>query len=322
MKKLLLLFVSALLLLGCERKSQNQNTSSNDQPVAQPEVEIVEQPEDEVEDVELAVLEEGTLPIYVLSDEYGEKFLIINYFGSEKNPQPSEELKNYKYVLYDGAYYPVVFKGFQLEDEANNSYRDTYFNFDNLPGWLFEMESGKLLENPLDDYDAIWDAPLLVDEQFKAENVVYTLTNTPDGYPVRSDLSKALQTAFEERYGRKIFDGWCGAIFGENNEYQFVVIQFENKGTEALGVSALVKNGEIVAAIEQPAEWNEESVWRVDDGGEYGGISVDFATSKDGVLTLYTANYGAEGTTYQTYVLEGNELVPGMVSADFYQAPM
>ena len=215
MKKLLLVIVSALLLLGCERKSQNQNNSNNEQPVAQPEVEVVEQLESE-EDIQLA-LTEGTLPIYVLSDEYGEKFLALNYFGSDKNPQPSEDLKNYKYVLYDGTYYPVVFKGFQLEDEANNTYRDTYFNFDNLPGWLFEMESGKLLENPVDDYDAIWDAPLLVDEQFKAENVVYTLTNTPDGYPVRSDLSKALQTAFEERYGRKIFDGWCGAIFGENN---------------------------------------------------------------------------------------------------------
>lgn len=320
MKKLLLIFVSALVLFGCERKSQNQNVSSNDQAVAQTEVKTDEQPESE-EDIQLA-LTEGILPLYVLSDKYGEKFLVLNYFGSDKNPQPSEDLKHYKYVLYNGTYYPVVFKGFQLEDEANNTYRDTYYNFDNLSGWLFEMESGKLLENPVDDYDVIWDAPLLVDEQFKAKNVVYALTNTPDGYPVRSDLSKALQTAFEERYGRKILDSWCCAVFGENNEYQFVNVQFKNKGTEALGVSALVKNGEIVAAIEQPAEWNEESVWRVDDGGEFGGISIDFATSKDDVLTLYTADSGPEGTLYQTYVLEGNELVPGMVSADFYQAPM
>lgn len=302
MKKYIILSLLAAILIGCGENSQVKNaeqTNNTEQQVTAKEI----------------------LPVYVLSDEFGEKFLLLADFDDEKTPQVPDSINNYKYVLFNGNYHPVTFKGFQLEDKENNTFRETFQNFDNLSGWLFEMQNGKLLENPKDAYDAVWDAPLLVDESFKTENTLYTLSNYKDGDLVTSDLSASLNAAFEKKYGRKILHGWCNAVFGENNEYQFVIVQFENKGNEALGVSALVKNGEIVAVIEAPAEWNEYSVWRVDDEGYFFGLNIDFVTSKKGVLTLYTVDSGAEGTNYQTYVLEGNQFHEGPVSGDFYQAP-
>lgn len=316
MKKQLLLCLLALVVFGCEgnRPSSSSHPVNGNPPMEHADTvpeKIVEQP----------ISSEEAHPVYVLSDEFGERFLLLSYFGEDKNPQVPDGLDGYKYVIYNGCYYPVLFEGFQLEDAENNTYRETYLNFDNLSGWLFKMQSGKLLEHPVDQFDAVWSAPLLVDAKFKEENTVYALSNYENGRVVRSELPEALTAVFETRYGREIYDGWCNAVFGENNEYQFINIQFENKGTEALGISALLKDGEIVAVIEDPAEWNEESVWRVDDGGEFGGISIDFVTVKDGVLTLYTSNSGPEGTYYQNYVLEGNELLPGDVTGSFYQSP-
>ena len=57
------------------------------------------------------------------------------------------------------------------------------------------------------------------------------------------------------------------------------------------------------------------------DGGEFGGISIDFVTEKDGVLTIYTADSGPEGTNYQNYHLIDGEFYGGTVYASFYQAP-
>lgn len=305
MKKYMILFLLAAILMGCEEASQEKTTEKKDA----------------VENVKQQATTNGNLPVYVLSDEFGEKFLLMANFGDETTPQTPDSLNNYKYILYNGIYHPVTFKGFQLENKEHNTSRETFQNFDNLSGWLYVMQSGKLIETPSDDLDAIWDAPLLVDETFKAENTIYTLSNFKDGRLVHSNLSEPLKAAFEKKYDRQILSSWCNAVFGENNEYQFVNIQFKNKGNEALGVSALVKNEEIIAVIEAPAEWNEESVWRVDDGGDFAGLSIDFVTSKNGVMTIYTANGGAEGTNYQSYVLEGNQFHEGPISGEFYQAP-
>jgi hypothetical protein len=109
--------------------------------------------------------------------------------------------------------------------------------------------------------------------------------------------------------------------FGEKGEYLFVNVQFLNKGAEALGVTALCKNGSLLATKDFPAAWNDESVWRVDDEGEFHGLQLDLATLCNGVLTLYTANFGAEGTNYASYVIKDGSFADGGLSDTFYQSP-
>ena len=305
-KHLLVLSLSALMLFGCGGNNQQQQTSNTD--AAEIKEEVHEAP---------------VLPVYVLSDQYGERFLLQTYYDDGETPQPNDSLKNYKYIIYDDKYYTVSFKGVQLGDKEKNSGRDTYYNFDNLSGWLYEMQEGKLLENPENEYDAIWNAALLVDENYKNTSTILDLKNRENGMTKVVALSDDLQKAFENKYGRKIITSCASAVFSDNNsEYQLVNVQFENKGDEALGVTALVENGEIKAVKEFSATYDETSTWRVDDGGEFGGLWADLVVLENGILTFYTSDSGAEGCNYQNYVVKEDSLIKGNVSTSLYQAPL
>ena len=304
-KQLLVLSLSALMLFGCGGNHQQQQTTNTEATEVEAEVQVAPVP-----------------PVYVLSDQYGERFLLQTYFDDGETPQPNDSLKNYKYIIYDGKYYTVSFKGVQLGDKEKNSGRDTYYNFDNLSGWLYEMQEGKLLENPENEYDAISGAVLLVDENYKNTSTILDLKNRENGMTKVVALSDDLQKAFENKYGRTIMTSCASAVFGDNSEYQLVNVQFKNKGDEALGVTAIVENGEIKAVKEFPATYNETSTWRVDDGGEFYGLWANLIAMEDGTLTIYTSNSGEESSNYQNYVIQGDSLVNGEVSASFYHAPM
>lgn len=299
MKKTLLPILCALALMACTgRQNNNSTTPAVDTPVA-------------TENTQTNQTQPRT-PVYVLSDKEGTQFLLIDYEATQ-----TESPNDYKYIIYKGITYPVTFKGYQEGDPENSSGRDTYSNFDNLPGWRFELQEGKLLTHPEDEYDAIWDAPLLVDEPFyntvKKFYVSDRLTDRP--------LPDALKTRIEEQLGWKILRGAVTYEFEIVEKCQWIYAQFENKGDEALAMVAAVMPDGSLCMKTFPAVWNEESVWRVDDEGEFYGLGLDLATEEDGVLTLYTFDQGAEGTNYQSYVVKGDSLCEGKVSASFYQAP-
>ena len=303
------LFFSCLLSLalwGCGGANQNAN----------------ENPSQASQAVEQEVAAKTLEPVYVLSDQFGEKFLLQTDFEGNVAPATPDDLNRYKYIVYNDRYYPVQLKGAQLENEAENNYRDTYYNFDNLPGWLYQMQGWRLLEHPLNEYDAIWGAALLVDENYKNTSKILELKNRKDGSINIVSVSDDVQNKLKEKYGRNILTACASAVFGDNSEYQLVNVQFENKGTEALGVTALVENGEIKAVKEFPATYDEMSTWRVDDEGEFGGLWADLVVLENGVLTLYTVDNGAEGSNYQSYVVKGDALCEGNVSTSLYQAPM
>lgn len=304
-KHILVLSLSTLMLFGCGGNNQTQQTTNTD-------------PEKVEAKAQMAPLS----PVYVLSDWYGEKFLLQDDFEGNVAPEAPVDLSRYKYIVYRDHYYPVRFKGHQLENEEENNYRDTYYNFDNLSGWLYEMQNGKLLENPETEFDAVWDPVLLVDENFKNSATILEVKNRVGGITNIMDVSDDLQKAFKAKYGRNIRNISAAAVFGDNSEYQLVNVQFENKGTDALGVTALVENGEIKAVLEFPAVYDECSTWRVDDGGEFSGLWINLVTLEDGNLTLYTTDSGPEGCNCQSYVIKGDSFCKGNVSASYYQVPM
>lgn len=312
MKKNFITLLLALALFGCGGSNTNKNNSLSD----------VQKEADQLGLVEQETSAKVVPPVFVLSDQYGEKFLLLASFEGNVAPEVPAKLSQYKYIIYDERFYPVKFNGCQLENEEENNYRDMYYNFDNLSGWLYEMQSGKLLENPEDEYDAIEGAALLVDENYKKTATILGLKNREGNYIKMEDVSETVQKAFEQKYGRKLHLCFASAIFGEKSEYQLVNAQFETEGTKALGVTALVENGEIKAVKEFPAEYDAYSTWRVDDEGEFGGLVAVLVVMENGVLTLYTVNGGEEGCNYENYVVKGDSLCEGNVSESFYQAPM
>lgn len=297
MKKLLLPALCAILMMACTGRQNNGNGTPTSDPTATTETVATEQPQPRV-------------PLYVLSDQEGTQFLLIDY----ETDHP-ESLKDYQYILYKDDTYPVTFKGYQEGDPENDSGRDTYYNFANHSGWLFEMQSGKLLTQPQDEYDAIWNAPLLVDDYFKSTAKLLNVTR------LDAPISKELQNKIEQQFGWQVLKGAVAYEFGDTDKYQWINVQFKNQGDRALAMVAVVMPDGSLCVKEFPAEWNEESVWRVDDEGEFGGYGLDWVTEEDGVLTFYTYDQGAEGTNYQSFVVKGDTLCEGKVSASFYQAP-
>ena len=311
------LIAATLTACGGGTKTQNSDNGAADAQTAAQTTETAKPAE--------AKKPAANKPVYVIADKLGEKFLLqdgnIPYEQRRVVPaQTPDSIKNFKYIIDDGKYYPVKLVGYQVGSEDGDTGRDTWMNFDNLCGWVYQMESGKLLENPKEEWDACWAYPLLVDEAFKNSAKVYPPKSTyKDGK--KSPLPKDLKDKFEQKYGRQILRGSLGYTFGDNDAYKLVNIQFKNKGNQALAVVAVVKADGGIIPLDLPAEWNEESVWRVDDGGEFSGYHLDFATEENGKLYLYLANPGAEGLNIDNYEVCADSLRVGNVNASFYQAP-
>lgn len=256
----------------------------------------------------------GNNPVFLLGNKDGSKFLLkaTSEVASDNAP---DYLKNYKYILYEGKYYDVDFKGLQEGDKDADTGRDTPYNYDNCRGWYFEMHSGKLLTNPQSEYDVFWGTPLLVDEKFKNETKLLDVKNFDvDDAPV--DVSKE-KAKFEKQYGKKAIKFKLDATFGDYNYY---VMQFETIENKALGAIAIVKSDGTTITKDFPSEWNEFSTWREGDEGEFYGYDILFATIEKGNLNIYTYNGGEEGASYQNYVVQGNTLAEGEVSNYFYFA--
>ena len=314
-KKLLLPAIMAATLMACgggnkQDNSQNGNGTADTQSAAQ---------------TTESAAPAANHPAYVVADKLGCKFILDdpNIPFNERRVEPTQtpdSIKNFKYIINDGKYYPVKLVGYQVGSEDGDNGRDMWYNFDNRPGWVYQMESGQLLENPKEEWDACWAYPLLVDEAFKKSAKVYPAKSTvKDGK--RADLPKDLKEKFEQKYNRQVLHGGVDYTFGNNDEYKLVNIQFKNKGDQALGVVAVVKPDGSIIPLDLPREWNEESVWRVDDGGEFNGYGLDFATEENGKMFVYLADQGAEGLNLNNHEVCADSLREGNVSASFYQAP-
>ena len=286
MKKMMLFAIVALVMTAC-------NGSSNNKPGDQQPAQVFV----------------AMNPEYVLSNQDGSKFLLFDY--QTENP---EMLNNYEFIFYKGEYYPVVYKGHQDSDPENDMGSDSYFNFDYHEGYLFEMKEGKLLTDPEDEYDAIYASPLLVDKAFKESVKIVSQDFWGDNVP------QEVEAQLEQQFDRKLVWARTDYKFGENLEYQFICAQFENKGDQALALIGVVMPDGSLRLKEFPAEWNEYSVWRVDDEGEFNGYWLDLITVENGVLTLYACNSGAEGSNYQAFVVTDEGLSEGTVAKSFYQA--
>ena len=190
------IFFSCLLslaLCGCGGANQNANENPSQTNVETSQTVEQEKP--------VTTLE----PVYVLSDQFGEKFLLQTAFEGNVAPATPDDLNRYKYIVYNDRYYPVQLKGAQLENEAENNNRDTYSNFDNLSGWLYEMQVGRLLEHPLNEYDAIEGAVLLVDENYKNSAKILELKNREDGSINIVTVTDDVQNKLKEKYPNKLW---------------------------------------------------------------------------------------------------------------------
>ena len=206
--------------------------------------------------------------------------------------------------FHNGRLYPVRYVRKQKRSDESTG-RETTQNFPNLGGYVYELISHRL---PLTDDDYIYNV-LLTDKKFAGDfstvemrtfvdrddegNIVYDDYAARRMEQTRGDLAK--------RYGRKIKSI---EVVSETSDGEYFVysVQFENKGTEALGLVAL-ETPEGYSILEEPAEYNEISTWRVDDEGLYIAPHVAGLFRKyDGSLLILLEHLGAEGSNFAFYV--------------------
>ena len=148
-KKIIIPALIAVTLTACGGgNTQNNGGSDNSHTATQTTAQTTE-----------AAKPAALKPKYVIADRLGGKFIFedenIPSNAKRKVPaQTPDSLKNFKYIINDGKYYPVKLVGYQVGSEEGDNGRDMWHNFNNMAGWVYEMESGRLREKPEDEYDA------------------------------------------------------------------------------------------------------------------------------------------------------------------------
>ncbi len=290
--KLLLLF-PFFALLSCA----GGQTKSNEQTAEQ----VTEQSETETESAQPALYQ------FAISNKVGSKFLV----RLDEESSEIDSLNELKFAIHNGKIYRVKLIGKQPRDEENDIYRDSYENFDNLRGAIFENLDGKILPPDASEYAAVWETILLVNQSYLDENQLISFTQPEDIEEANESTLKAL----EKQFGRKVMNAQKVISYGENGQNSFFSAQFENVGNQALGVYMTETADEKRAYIEFPSTFEESedgyamSVWHVDDDGQFMPPDIS-AVFQHGDSYIFLINdLAAESTTTFFIRQSGDKLI-------------
>jgi hypothetical protein len=182
-------------------------------------------------------------------------------------------------VGHGGTVAEVKFSGMQEGTEENN-YRDTEYNFDNLAGSIFEKTKGDLNSG---------NTHFLTGKSFERSLIPFIIPE--NGTRMDAETVKRI----EKQKNRKIAASLLLAQTAAGAE--IYELTFERKGDDVLG-SLVYADGDKTVYRDYPATYDETSTWRVDDGGEFGGLNVLFlARTVHGLIICVTwAAPEGEGT--------------------------
>lgn len=229
--------------------------------------------------------------------------------------------------FYNGRLYPVRYVRKQKPSDESTG-RETTQNFRNLGGYVYELISDRL---PLTEDEEYMYYVSLSDRKFAGDFSVVEMQHyterDDEGNIIYDDyaLRRMEQTRGDlaKRYGRKIKAVEVVAATSDG-EYFVYSVQFENQGTQALGLVAL-ETPEGYSILEEPAEYNEISTWRADDEGCYYAPYVAGLFRKyDGSLLILLERSGEEGSNFEPYVIthDDGKLKRYGRAWSFYAAPI
>ncbi|MFD0712773.1 hypothetical protein [Paenibacillus sp. GCM10027626] len=218
---------------------------------------------------------------FAFADESGTKLLTTNNDGAANEDQ--DKLKGLNRAIgAGGQIVSVRYIGAQQATDQDNG-RQTAGNFANLAGDLFELTEGQAEAN--ETYFLLPDAVL-------PKEALLTVT-------VKSDrtVDAAITKQIEKQKERKIESIWAIAEVGEEHPRTIYVMQFVRQDNDMLASLAVERQDGTLLFQDYPAEYDEFSTWRVDDGGEIseGMFSILLAAKTGSGLLLGVKWMGAEG---------------------------
>jgi hypothetical protein len=183
--------------------------------------------------------------------------------------------------------------------------RQNEFNFDNCAGYLFETND----QPATPDHSAV-----LMTSEFVSARKLVTINE-----PAKKELPASIKSRIENEKKRKIKNFRCLTLL--EKDAGIYVVEFENKGDSALAALVYITPDKIVYQ-DFPAEYNDVSTWRVDDGGNFGVEYFDLLAvfEKDGKLEIITDWPGAEGIATD-YLKENGSAFKSIKTQSRYTAP-
>ncbi|GGD67204.1 hypothetical protein [Paenibacillus nasutitermitis] len=240
---------------------------------------------------------------FAFSDESGTRLL---GYPAEK-PDSMETVKQLNYAIGDnGNVVAVRFLNEQKYDDQDSG-RQTARNFDHTAGMLFEITDGKAVPN--ESYYLVNDKDFPLD--------ALAAIQPAEDYPAMDDAladKAAKQSGHQVELAAKLAD------IGGDKEFYF--IKFKREGDQALA-SLVLKDGDTLAFKDFPAEYNESSTWRVDDGGEISPhvFSLMFAAESANGTVLGVKWLGFEGENQMLFMEDGQTLKELDISGGRYMSP-
>jgi predicted RND superfamily exporter protein len=194
----------------------------------------------------------------------------------------------------------------QLRNDNDNG-RQTYGNFDNLEGDIFEVVEGKA--NIDETYY------LVSDKEFNIRSILAS----QDGDQTEIDDESKIE--IERTKNRKIQSSWeIGKI---NSDIKIYLILFERQNDDMLA-SIIMKTTSKIAYIDYPAKYDEGSTWRAEDCGEIAPwmFSILFAAKAEDGIIIGIKWFAPEGES--TYLLKenGNVLEELDIGTGRYMVPI
>lgn len=254
----------------------------------------------------------------------GSKALVLD---ESDNEIPKANPSQYTHCIINGRVYPVKFIDKQQKKEGSSG-RVTEDNFNNMSGSIYSVEN--IQESSVSKEESSDIYPFFCKEDFIKEYTIIPMASYPrDEWSAKKpyytkanyqDLQHITEWVEKEYNGQvSQFHIASKSADGKLTTY---VISVDRPGPVAIGLVVLSNEGEL-SFLEQFAVKNEESVWRIDDGGIYYGSDTVFALKdKAGNLRLFNADCGFEGINFFFLSVEGKFLLQKPPMWDYYTAPM
>jgi len=295
------------MLAGCATNETSEPTSmpapspSNGANAATPPAN--ETANEQTNEASLAEPPATATPSVMSTEQLSRAFGFANEEGTklmttyQEIPYTVEELKKLNTAVgVNGQVLSVRYETEQQADDQDNGRQNAY-NFAHMPGHVFEVVGGGAMSN--ESYY------LVKDDEFDTTSMLELKPVTE----IRAiDDAKLLEAIAAAHSGRAVHQGWQIAEVSDPTAAgdaaapkQLYVVQFERQGDSMLA-SLIMKEGEQLIAIDYPAEYDENSTWHVDDGGQVYPDQFSFLFAARGetglILGLKWLSAEGEGITF------------------------
>ncbi|ANY68418.1 hypothetical protein BBD42_19535 [Paenibacillus sp. BIHB 4019] len=236
------------------------------------------------------------------ADEAGKQLLASPTEGG------SEQWASFNLAVgHNGQLLKIKYNNEQKATEADNG-RQTAQNFANQQGQLFEVVEGKAVPN---------ETYFLTDDQSVKPEMLLSIADKRSG-----QAADDVKAAIAKSKNRSVEKLWPLEEIGTAGNALYLV-QFERQGKDMLASLAL-QTADGFIFQDYPAEFNESSTWRVDDGGEVMPEMFSFlfaAKTAEGIV-LGVKWMGAEGENVSFLSEHDGKLAELDISYGRYMSPV